>query len=85
MKTTVNCIVCPSCKDIIYSRSRHDFRYCSCGEVAIDGGFAYMKVSYKTVIPERIVKTVNASKQELFDDWNRRLDKFGLIKPLTDD
>jgi hypothetical protein len=84
MKTTeVNCIVCPKCKDIIYSRASHDFHYCSCGEVAVDGGFDYLRFCYKDVKPEIVVKTVNASKGELFHDWNNRLDKFGSIKPLT--
>lgn len=85
MKTKVNCIVCPSCKDVIYSRARHDFHYCSCGEVAVDGGFEYMKIAYKNVTPEVVVREVDASNQELFDDWNQRLDKFGFIKPLTND
>jgi hypothetical protein len=84
MKTTkVNCIVCPSCKDVIFSRSRHDFHWCSCGEVAVDGGFDYIKMSFKTVKPEIVVREVDASREELYQDWNYRRDKFGFIKPLT--
>jgi ribosomal protein L37AE/L43A len=83
MKTKVSCVVCPSCKDVIYSRARHDFHRCSCGEVAVDGGFDYLKISYKTVRPEVIVKEIDASKQELYDDWNNRLNKFGFITPST--
>ena len=81
MKTKVNCIVCPSCKDVIYSRARHDFHFCSCGEIAIDGGFEYMRMSYKSVKPEIVVREVDVTKDELFQDWNQRLDKFGFIKP----
>jgi len=33
----VSAICCPKCKNIIYSRARHDCRSCSCGEVYIDG------------------------------------------------
>lgn len=37
-------IVCQKCKEFIYSRSRHDFRYCKCGAVAIDGGRDYLRI-----------------------------------------
>ncbi len=82
-KTKVSAIECPTCKDVIYSRARHDFHYCGCGEVAIDGGFEYVRISYKNVIPQTIHITVNASKDDLYDDWNFRKDKFGVIKKLT--
>ena len=36
-KIKVIAVKCPECGDLIYSRARHDFRYCSCGEIAIDG------------------------------------------------
>jgi len=83
MKTKVNCIVCAKCGDIIYSRARHDFHWCSCGDIAVDGGLDYMRIIYKNEFPKQITKTVNASKEELFRDWNLRLDKFGVIKSLT--
>lgn len=35
-------IQCPECKDIIYSVSRHDFRYCECQKHFIDGGRDYL-------------------------------------------
>lgn len=39
---------CLSCDDVIYSINRHDMRGCSCGNVAIDGGKDYTKVSFKS-------------------------------------
>ena len=42
----VQAIVCPKCGDTLFSRARHDFRYCSCGEVAVDGGFDYVRIVY---------------------------------------
>lgn len=33
-----NKIQCNKCGDIIESLSGHDFKYCSCGSVAVDGG-----------------------------------------------
>ena len=40
-------LYCLSCKDIIYSVMRHDFRSCTCGKVSVDGGKDYFKISYK--------------------------------------
>ena len=39
-------IQCPKCNDKIYSRARHDCRYCSCGYCFIDGGFDYARVGF---------------------------------------
>lgn len=36
---------CHNCDDLIYSLYRHDFRPCSCGNCAIDGGSDYTKIS----------------------------------------
>lgn len=38
-----NCIKCKSCGDIIISTHRHDFKRCSYGRVAVDGGYDYLK------------------------------------------
>lgn len=38
-----NKIKCKHCGDIIESISTHDFKFCSCGKVAIDGGKSYLK------------------------------------------
>jgi hypothetical protein len=72
-------INCPNCNYTVFSRARHDFRTCSCGNVHIDGGFDYIKVGYKDVpTPQVKKKRVYATHQELYDDWNTRTDKFGL-------
>jgi hypothetical protein len=31
-------IYCKLCKDTIESKHRHDFKWCSCGSIGIDGG-----------------------------------------------
>lgn len=41
-----NCVKCKSCGDIIISTPRHDFKRCSCGRVAVDGGHDYLKRSF---------------------------------------
>ena len=38
-----NAIRCKRCGDVIESKHRHDFRTCSCGAVAVDGGYDYLR------------------------------------------
>jgi ribosomal protein L37AE/L43A len=78
-KTIVCAVICPHCKDKIYSRARHDFHYCTCGKTAIDGGFDYVRVAWDKIHPKQVKLKINASRKELYDDWNTRKDKFGLI------
>jgi len=37
---TRHAIQCRKCSDTIESKHRHDFKYCSCGAVGIDGGIS---------------------------------------------
>ena len=41
----ISVIECQKCKDKVWSRHRHDMRYCKCLAVAIDGGRSYTKIS----------------------------------------
>ncbi len=43
IKIIKNRIRCKHCKDIIESKSVHDFKFCSCGKVAVDGGYEYLR------------------------------------------
>lgn len=36
---------CTKCGDVIQSTYRHDFKWCKCGAVAIDGGDSYTKIT----------------------------------------
>lgn len=38
-----NKIKCKKCGDIIESKSTNDYKRCSCGAVAVDGGIDYLK------------------------------------------
>lgn len=38
-----NRIKCKKCGDIIRSTNVHDFKYCKCGAVAVDGGHYYLR------------------------------------------
>lgn len=73
---TVTTYTCKSCGDTVYSRTRHDFRRCSCGDVAIDGGFEYTRFIGDGVPG---VLEIPYTKKELYDDWNKRCEGYGLI------
>jgi len=75
----VNAIKCPKCHDTIYSRARHDFRRCSCGNIFIDGGLDYIHMGGDITVKSFKLK-IKATPKELFNDWNLKIDKLGLIK-----
>ena len=80
---TVAAIICPKCEHGVFSRARHDFRWCPCGGSAIDGGFDYMKVNWPQdqKPPEVIHVEINSTREQLYDDWNRSLNNFGRLTP----
>ncbi len=43
----VNKIKCNHCGDIIESTSVHDFKWCKCRTVYVDGGHDYLKRGFK--------------------------------------
>ena len=51
-------IMCPACKDTIFSMHRHDFQRCMCGKVFVDGGDEYMRCGAEPPIHLNDVKTV---------------------------
>ena len=42
-KILVNKIQCKKCKDIIESKNVHDFKWCTCKSIAVDGGLEYLR------------------------------------------
>ena len=42
-KILVNKIQCKNCKDFIVSKPVHDFKWCSCKIIAVDGGLEYLR------------------------------------------
>ena len=76
----VNTIICSKCRDEIYSRAIHDFRNCSCKTVFIDGGFDYTRIGYSEKEPKSRTRYIKATRKEMYDDWNTKADKFGVIK-----
>lgn len=43
MKTFKNKAQCRLCGDVIESTHRYDFKWCMCGEIAVDGGKDYRR------------------------------------------
>ena len=42
-----NAVRCKKCVDIIESKTVHDFKVCSCGACAVDGGHDYLRRSFR--------------------------------------
>ena len=77
--TKVTAVVCPNCKDTIYSRAHYDCHNCTCGQTFVDGGFEYLRIGGQSE-PKLVEIEVDATKQELYQDWNKSINRFGLIK-----
>jgi len=78
-------IQCPDCKMWVYSRDRHDMRFCPCRTIAIDGGRDYTKISYHMSlcgmkIKRRVFK-IKATLNDLYVDYNTYGNRLGYIKP----
>lgn len=82
--TKIRAIRCKSCKPscIVFSRSRHDFRWCPGKHIAVDGGqIDYFKVcANEGADYESLTLDLTFDIQELYDDWNKGLDKLGIIR-----
>lgn len=75
-------ILCPKCGTVVFSRATHDYNSCTCGDIAIDGGFDYCKIAFKTqnYIFLTLILPKSMTKKVLYDDWNSRKDKHGTYK-----
>lgn len=43
-----NAVQCHCCLEVIESLHRHDFKFCRCGDVAVDGGRDYNRRAFNT-------------------------------------
>jgi hypothetical protein len=80
MRTRVWTVTCPKCGVEMYSRARHDARSCMDGTM-VDGGFDYLHYGWPRGYDRLRIRTryVNATRRQLYDDWNRGIDRFGSI------
>jgi predicted RNA-binding Zn-ribbon protein involved in translation (DUF1610 family) len=58
-KIKKNALQCLKCSDIIESVHRHDFVYCSCKNIAVDGGKNYLKRVGPSLIKYRDFKELS--------------------------
>lgn len=56
-------IRCKKCNDIIESTHVHDFRYCKCNSVFIDGGNDYLRFGYPGGDAEEWVEILEAPRR----------------------
>lgn len=57
----VNKIQCRHCGDIIESKTAHDFKFCSCGKVGIDGGRDWLR---RIGNPEDVIELSEFKEEE---------------------
>ena len=75
----IKAVKCLICNHVIYSRHRHDFRYCPCKNTAIDGGFDYVKISGENWEGTDI--EIDVSKEILLKDYADGVNNYGVIRP----
>jgi hypothetical protein len=71
---------CKVCDDILFSRTQHDYRTCSCGKLAVNGGQQDPQTRSWDQYPERVELDLKVTEEELFADWNSRRDRYGWIR-----
>jgi len=79
----VSGVKCTLCGDTIYSRANHDFHYCSCGNLFIDGGQATpgrMGWKYENTLEGCPKIEIDAKDRDaLYSDWAHGIDMYGYI------
>ena len=83
-----NQVLCLLCGDKPYSRHRHDFQWCRCGAVAVDGGQSYLRRVYKQGLDQSNIIDIsiivsNKTKQEMIDETEKTAQRgsstYGLV------
>lgn len=80
-----NQVLCLKCGDTPYSSHTHDFKYCKCGSVAVDGGLSYLRrvfdedSSYKELSISLPEKAVEAAIKEIDNAKETGRNSFGLL------
>lgn len=67
-KMISNKIQCKYCNEIIESKHVHDFRYCKCKKVYVDGGLQYAKRGFPKWPPEEHYIELSEYKEEIDND-----------------
>lgn len=89
-QNSITVLRCKKCNSHVWSRHTHDFRWCKCHSVAIDGGRDYCKLTgnpenietYKIIIPKNVSKLYSGLYESLEDFRNS--DPYTLKEGLAD-
>jgi len=82
----INRIQCTKCKDIIVSEYGHDFKYCKCGWVAVDGGHNYLRrcgdIDNYIELSEYgyRVRVITDSMKDMYRDMEKRGDAIKILE-----
>ena len=57
---------CKKCGDIIESKTGHDFKWCKCGAIAVDGGKSYLR---RVGELENIIELSESYEEEYEANW----------------
>lgn len=55
---------CKKCGDIIESRHGHDFVWCKCGTIAVDGDHLYLKRCFYADDPDEVIEELSEYEEE---------------------
>jgi hypothetical protein len=72
---------CTSCGDLVFSRTRHDLRFCSCKKTGVDGGLDERDLRLLGDGHKRVEMYIEQTKEELYQDWSSGRNEYGLIRP----
>lgn len=75
----INAVKCKECGDIIWSRAQHDFHWCSCDSVAVDGGPRLERILGEPKDYETLEIDLPITEREAYNDWNFGKNKLGII------
>lgn len=73
-----NAVICNKCDDFIFSKHRHDFVSCKCGNICVDGGQEYLRrvgagisdrsyIDMSWELPEELYRACAVAAQEAAD------------------
>jgi len=63
MAVKFNAIMCLNCFEYIESEFRHDFKYCGCKNVFVDGGLCYCRRGFNGVMEDSYIELSQYAKE----------------------
>jgi hypothetical protein len=69
-----NKVKCLKCGDVIESKSVHDFKYCTCGNVAVDGGHDYLRRCFKDDVNTWADLSETYQEERIPSEWELEYD-----------